>query len=146
VWLAAEAPRRGAEHALSLQWLKAYVMSVRTKDDALEAIDAMAKFEPPPPDLIRTSEQDEALGTMYLTAGRAAEALPYLRRAARSCGAFDSPIERTRASLHLGHALEETGNAASACAAYGEIASRWSSMGSVSARDAEELRRALHCP
>jgi serine/threonine-protein kinase len=83
---------------------------------------------------------------VYVLAGRAADALPYLRRGAATCLALDEPIEHTRAHYFLGQALEATGDTAGACTAYGVVVARWGSApSSVTLEKARARVRALGC-
>ena len=62
---------------------------------------------------------------MYLLTGRAAEAVPFLERAARTCHGVEFPFgielawDSVRAASDPGRALERTGQIAAACAASG---------------------------
>jgi serine/threonine-protein kinase len=90
---------------------------------------------------------DAFTGRAMLLVGQAADAARFLRVATASCHAFDHPFEHTRAHLWLGRALEATGDTAGACAAYGVVVQRWGKVKpkSVSADEARDRRRALHC-
>jgi serine/threonine-protein kinase len=70
-----------------------------------------------------------------------------LRAAAASCSALQAPIDHTRAQLDLGRALEQTGDAGGACAAYKIVIDRWGAAKprSVTADFARVRRRALAC-
>jgi tetratricopeptide (TPR) repeat protein len=87
-----------------------------------------------------------ALGTVLLRAGRAAEAVPFLERAAHRCDGFLAPVAQVRATAQLGRALEVTGDRAGACAAYQRVLDRWGATArSVTARDARLRATALGC-
>jgi hypothetical protein len=65
-----------------------------------------------------------------------------------ACSALQEPLEHTRASFHLGQALEATGDASGACAAYRVVRDRWGAARprSVTAERAKERMRVLACP
>ena len=85
-------------------------------------------------------------GHVALLDGRAAQALPVLERAAKSCEALGDPIRHTHALLFYAQALEATGAPEKACAPYAQILARWGSAPeSRTAGIARERRRALRC-
>ncbi len=105
-------------------WLHGYASAVETQKDADGALAVQAGYGPIPtftPHVLG----DAFVGTTFFLAGRTAEALPYLERAARSCVAVESPVEHTRVQLTLGQALAQVGRQAEACAAYGVVLARW---------------------
>jgi tetratricopeptide (TPR) repeat protein len=145
-WLKEWDEIEGPLHAQA--WELGYAMPATT---AAEAIEALAAAPEPMPRLYSNQfhrEGLEANGRALLLAGRSADALPQLRAAARACMALQAPIEATQASFHLGQALEQTGDPAGACAAYGLVLARWGSAHprSVTADQARVRARALACP
>jgi len=146
-WLARDAQRSQLVSSSALRWTAAYALAVATPDDAKEALRVLPNYLPIVDSLTRDVEVDGAIGFTYLVAGDVKEALPYLERGAHSCNAVHLPIEHTRANLHLGMALEQRGDVAGACAAYGVVLARWGEEHrSVSANAARAHRSALHCP
>jgi len=148
-WLAQERsrPRPAGRFGMGpgRQWINAYANAVLTKDDASDALAVLSDYLPLPPDRFRDTDDDEAIGRTYLLAGRNEEALPFLRRAARSCEAARYPFQHTWANLELGQALESTDSGA-ACAAYRVVFDRWATASrSESARVADARRKALSC-
>jgi serine/threonine-protein kinase len=124
----------------------AYADPALSADDAREALDALPDYLPLPSPLMRAPDLELPIGKVYRLAGRDAEALPYLTRAARSCVGREAPIEATWANLALGETLEKLGDRAGACAAFGVVVSRWKGAPtSVSARHAARESRALGC-
>jgi eukaryotic-like serine/threonine-protein kinase len=114
-------------------------------EEARSALDLLPRFLP----LSNVSFDVEAayVGRTYWLAGRTAEGLPLLREAAHDCNALLMPIEHTRAQLWFGQALEETGDKAGACEAYGTVLARWKDARprSVTADRAKERVKALGC-
>jgi tetratricopeptide (TPR) repeat protein len=130
----------------ALSWVLAYAEAVRTKEDALEALRAIPKEHPFETKIERDVESDDAHGFVRLTAGDPQAALPFLKRAASSCTAVHSPFWQTRANLHLGEALEATGDVNGACAAYKVVLTRWGNDArSVSAQEARAHFQSLQC-
>ncbi len=128
-------------------WLHGYARIVETAADAEQALAVQPAFGPIPL-FTPLTFGDAFVGKTYALAGRFAEALPYLRRATRSCRAVDHPFEHTEAHLLLGQAAAAVGEVDEACAAYAVVLSRWGSARprSVTAERARELSRALACP
>lgn len=148
-WLASEeskplAPGRFANGSGRL-WIWAYANAVVTPQDARDALAVLPRYLPLPPDRLRDAEDDESIGRTYLMAGRPEEALPYLRRASRSCKAVMYPFEHTWANLELGQILEST-DVPGACAAYRVVFDRWATAAaSRSAHVAYVRRKELGC-
>jgi len=148
-WLAAD------EHLVMLfghnrpaeRWINAYAFAAETPEDANEALAVLPRFEPLPTTFLRDALVDEAVGRVYLLAGRYAEAIPILRHGAETCTALQAPFFHTWAAFELGRALEATGARDEACGAYATVASRWKSAQprSLSGERAEERLRALGC-
>ena len=84
---------------------------------------------------------------MTWLAGDAAGAIPALRRGAAVCRAFDDPFGHVHAQLTLGLALEQSGDAAGACAVYERVSTRWGTAkpASVTADAARKRLSALRC-
>lgn len=144
-WLRAESRRSNAVFARAYQWMKAYAFAVVTPADAVEALSALDLFSPLPPSSALSADQNDGIGNVYLKAGMPREAIPYLQRATKACAAIDWPIEQTWASLHLGMALQATGDVPGACDAYASVLSRWGRMPSKSAAYAREQAAVLRC-
>ncbi len=86
------------------------------------------------------------LGELLRRAGRADDALTYLRAAANDCGPLADAFSAVRAHAWLGALLEERSDTAGACAEYGVVLSRWGgAKRSVTADRARERRKALKC-
>jgi serine/threonine-protein kinase len=107
------------------RWVVAFAMSANSKEEAAEALEALPRFLPLPDPVTRATEIDGAIGNVYRLAGRLDEAIPFLRRAARACLVFEFPVEHTWATLHLGEALEATGDRDGACEAFSVVLARW---------------------
>jgi serine/threonine-protein kinase len=105
----------------------------------------MPRFLPLPDVWARTADLDEPIGRVYLRAGRAQEALPFLNRAAHSCLALEFPIDRARATEELAEALEATRGTTAACAEYVRLNAAWSEARSRSVARANLRDRALAC-
>ena len=127
-------------------WVPGYAAPAETADEAREALAALAGYAPLPPARDLTMA-DAATGKVYALADRAAEALPYLRRGTVTCLALDEPVAHTRAHFMLGQALEASGDAAGACAAYAVVLARWGAATprSVTGEKARARARGLGC-
>ncbi|WP_394849938.1 protein kinase [Pendulispora brunnea] len=132
---------------LNSRWTEAYAHAAVTQADALAALRALPQ-NPPVWDVIRQEPEDElAAGKVYFLAGDTDTAVRYFRHGARRCQALRRPFEHTWLHLHLGMALERTGDTAGACAAYDVVLKRWGKEPrSVSAKTARARRASLHCP
>jgi tetratricopeptide (TPR) repeat protein len=120
-------------------WITQYAAGVETRAEAAEALAALARFGGVPPyALLPGMHVDAVVGRAYLLAGRAAEALPALTRAATSCYALRFPVDQMRAVRDLGVARAATGDRAGACAAFKRVVDRWgrATPRSVTAEDA----------
>jgi tetratricopeptide (TPR) repeat protein len=111
-------------------WTFAWAMPAVTAEDGADALAELTKN--PQLSLPRGGEVLEApndvdapAGHVYLLAGRPADALPYLRRAAANCFVLVEPFLHMRALLDLALALEQTGDATGACAQYAKVLERW---------------------
>ncbi len=128
-------------------WLHGYAAVAETAQDAARALAEQPKYGAPPR-FMPWTPGDAYVGTTYFLAGRVAEALPYLRRAAGACRALKHPIEQTRAELVLGQALAASGDRTGACAALAVVLARWghAKPRSVTAEQALAFARTLQCP
>jgi serine/threonine-protein kinase len=138
--------RAHASDARPISPLSSYASGVETAEEAREALALFPDIKLPRV----ISEKDSRLpmiGKLYILAGRASEALPVLERTVKSCYALMAPMVHTRATLHLGQALEASGDQRGACAAYANVLARWSNAkpASVTATKARERSRALRC-
>jgi serine/threonine-protein kinase len=130
-----------------MAWLMAYAFDIETREEAeeaLAALDALPAEMRPSPSRNRWEGSVE-IGHMYVLVGRPDDALPYLQRRAASCMAG---VERVMVSDVLGQALEQKGDVAGACAAYGVVIERFGKVKPRSRRAerARERSLALHCP
>lgn len=127
-------------------WIYGYATETDTSDDAREALDALAPYAPIPefaPSLHATAD----VGHVFLLGGRLDDAVRWLRSSAQDCDAWENPFEWVKASLWLGEALEQKGDVAGACAAYGRVVERWRPFGKESSSAALAGKRiaALGC-
>jgi len=110
-------------------WLQGYAAPAQTREEAEQALAAMKDYMPLPtlviPSVIGWTAP--SVGKVYALAGHPEEALPQLRLATSSCRTLGEPGEVTRARLHLGEALEASGDAPGACGAYQEVVRVWGS-------------------
>jgi serine/threonine-protein kinase len=146
-WFAAWDERRPQSNYLPFLWLNGYASVTETADDAARALAVHPRFGTVPR-FSQWAPADAYIGATYVLAGRVPEALPFLRRATRSCTAIESPFEHTRAHLFLGHALAAAGERDQACAAYGVVLHRWGKARprSITADEARSSARKLGCP
>lgn len=127
-------------------WILGDAWPARTPERAREALRALSGYASLPY-AVDVSGLDAAIGKAHLLGGRAADALPYLDRAAASCSALFEPVTHTVATYHAGLAREATGHREGACAAFRAVLRRFPDRGrSVTARAADERAKALKCP
>jgi serine/threonine protein kinase len=126
--------------------LSSYAYGVETPEEAREAL-ALFPNVAPPRVLMEKDYGMAMLGKLYVLAGRAGDAVPYLQRTVKSCFALLAPFVHTRANYYLGQALEATGDTAGACSAYGNVLTRWGDAKpeSVTASKARGRSRELRC-
>jgi len=126
-------------------WLAAWARPATTPEAAAAALAAAPAADLP--SLVQGVADHAVLGTLLLRAGRAAEAVRFLERAALGCDGFLAPTAHVRAAVRLGQARELTGDRAGACAAYQGVLDRWGAGASPSAtaRDARLRATALGC-
>jgi serine/threonine-protein kinase len=105
-------------------WLHGYARVAETQADAEQALSELPRFGPVPV-FTPLTFGDAFVGKTYALARRYDEAIPYLKRAARSCVAVSLPFQHTEANFYLGQALAATGMRDEACDAYGVVLSRW---------------------
>ncbi len=136
----------GAHAYAGLVWPYAYAEPALTEDEARAALSALPKFEPLA-FAMRDDVPEAHAGHAFLLAGRAEQALPYLRRAVAHCGTWYFPAKQMRAAFELGQALEQSEHRPEACAAYGKVLERWGRARprSVTADAARARARALGC-
>jgi hypothetical protein len=147
-WLARNAAPRGPTGwvAATMVWPYAFVTPARTPDDAREALAARDRYAPIVAAAAREPTVDGEVGRVLLLAGRAGDALPYLRRAAASCGGLVDPVPYVQSVLALAVAAEGAGDAPRACAELSRVLAWWgTSRASVSARDARARYARLGC-
>jgi tetratricopeptide (TPR) repeat protein len=141
-WLARISPRSPYR-----AWMDAFAIPAASPADARIALDGSRSVAPERGALEARPEWEEALGRVDLMAGRPAEAVAHLARAANACTVLNEPFGQTRASLELGLAYEDLGRKEEACSAYQRVLQRWGgARGSVTARSARQRRRVLECP
>jgi serine/threonine-protein kinase len=128
-WIAAWRERQPDPFFGPFLWLGAYAAAPPDEGEAARAaLLALPTGGFPPYYQDAGNEVDEGIGRIELAAGHASNALRYLRRAATGCRVRPTswlPVPFVRASLHLGRALEATGDRAGACAAYEGVVARW---------------------
>ena len=127
-------------------WIYGYALPVESPAEADVALKGLPKYAPLPP-FTPTSLAPAFVGKTLLLAGKTDEAIASLTKATSSCIALYQPIAHTRASLHLGMALEAKGDKSGACAAYRRVVDRWKSAKprSVTAEQAKKRQAALGC-
>jgi eukaryotic-like serine/threonine-protein kinase len=127
-------------------WLHGWADVTTDAATARSALEAAARYPKVAP-FHPVTLADAEVGRVYLLAGRAVDALPWLRRATANCGAFDHPIRHTRAFLLLGDALAASGDRRGACRAWRRVVERWGAArpASISARQATARLRSGGC-
>jgi tetratricopeptide (TPR) repeat protein len=144
-WIASQRTVRGSMKGVAP--LASYAYGAQTPEEAREGLRLFADINAPTVTSAKDPWMAGALGRLYLLAGQAQQALPFLRRVFNDCRALRWPLDHLRAVLVLGQALEATGDAAGACAAYAQVVQRWgdASPPSLSAARARDRSRALRC-
>jgi serine/threonine-protein kinase len=122
-WIASWRARTSREY-LPFLWVHAYATYAATPEDAAEAVRARDSFGPVPPYRPKTATNAD-VGRTLLLAGDVDAALPYLKKATRSCLPLDQPFPFVRSQLWLGEALAKKGDTAGACAAWSSVVARW---------------------
>jgi tetratricopeptide (TPR) repeat protein len=121
-------------------WWAAHASPAETREDGDAALAVL-------PEGARVGRRAEGmLGKVYLLADRAPEARPLLERAT-ACFPLESPVTSGQLLFTYGLALERTGAAAAACAAYARLLGRWGNARprSMTVERARERSRALEC-
>jgi tetratricopeptide (TPR) repeat protein len=143
-WL--EDERRNVAQS-GLTWTYAFAAPAETKVEAEEALAALPGYEPLSSFTYYVGIPDAEIGRTYLLAGQAAAAVRHLTKAVATCSAFRYPFAHTQAALHLGEALESSGDVTGACGAYAKVIARWGQAKprSISAERARSRSKALAC-
>jgi hypothetical protein len=121
-------------------WIYGYAIEADTPEDAAEALDALPAYTPVP-EFVPSLHASADIGHVFLLGGRLDDAVRWLRLSAHDCDAWENPFAWVKASLWLGQALEQKGDAAGACAAYGDVVKRWASFGNQSTSAALARKR-----
>ena len=126
-------------------WVHLFAAQAETRDEARDAMDALARFHNPP--FTPETVAHEAIGRARLLAGDVDGALPELERATRVCNPLDDPYAYVRARFFLGEARRAKGNAEGACEAYAGVVDAWGKAvpRSVTADRARAHLRELRC-
>jgi serine/threonine protein kinase/tetratricopeptide (TPR) repeat protein len=130
-------------------WLQGYAEPTQTREEAELALSVVNEYSPLPTIVIpgAIGWTAPSVGKVYALAGHPDQALAQLKLAASSCRTLGEPGEITRARFYLGEALEATGDAAGACAAYEQVLGAWGSeKRSVTANAARAHAASLACP
>lgn len=108
-----------------IAWMQAYVIPANTEEEAQEALNIRPELKALEYYRKQPTPLHNALGKVYLLAGRAGEAIPHLSAVARDCRLLYDPIANTLAHARLGKAQEIEGQHAEACNSYGVVLQRW---------------------
>jgi serine/threonine-protein kinase len=144
-WLEAWGKRTSAEYRPYL-WIQAFATYADAPEEATSAIVLLPSYGPIPAYRPKTATNAD-IGHTMLLAGDAAGAVPYLRKATRSCTPLDFPIPYVRSRLWLGDALAKTGDTKGACDALAWVVAHWGDAKprSVTATAARAKIRELRC-
>ena len=139
-----------AGRSRNFAWVAYFAFPATDAGDAEEALAVLPEYEPLPsssPSWPRPIPFDEATGRVYLLAGRPAEAIPYLDRAAHVCSRMEDPVTWLRANLELARARQAIGDIRGACDAYRVPMTRWGALDgrAITVHAAVEEARALGC-
>jgi serine/threonine-protein kinase len=140
--VAARLPPRLANNV----WFDFYAQTAVTAADARDALEALPRYSPLPT-FESAVDHERMMGQVLLLAGRVDDAVPHLRRAARSCYGCEYTLSHQTAARMLGEALEQKGDRAGACEAYAEVLAHWGRARprSVTADEARAHARAIGC-
>jgi tetratricopeptide (TPR) repeat protein len=129
-------------------WIQAYATDASSPDEAIEAMRALGDLGGAIPLYRPQTATNFDIGRTLLLAGEVDRALPFLRKATRSCLPLDFPFPFVRAQLWLGEALARSGDTAGACDALRTVTARWGNARprSVTATAARARARDLGCP
>jgi serine/threonine protein kinase len=138
---------RTAKAYLGYLWVHAYAAYAASPEDATIAMRALGELGPIPPFRPKTATNAD-IGRTLMLAGDVEGAIPYLRKATRSCLPIDYPFPFVRAQLWLGEALAQHGDVEGACSALHEVIARWGDARprSATATAARAKARELRCP
>jgi serine/threonine-protein kinase len=114
----------GTPTPVGMQWVAAFASATGERNDALQALAVLSHYLPLPDAFNRTADIDEPIGRTFLLAGRAAEAVPFLERAAHSCYRLLFGVDILWATLELGEAFEAMGSREQACEQYRAVLAR----------------------
>jgi hypothetical protein len=146
-WVSSRGPKLANRYgAFTFVWIPAYAFPVRTRGEAEDAIARMSEYLPMTDPINRSGFRDEAIGRVYLTAERPADALPFLERATRSCSAVLGVFSYARALYELGAARAALGRTREACEPLRRLAQMWGhDERSVTGAKAKRLMSTLGC-
>jgi hypothetical protein len=127
-------------------WLEGFAGPAETPGEAAQALAALPQYEPLAELVIGGGWSAPQRAKVYVLADRAVEALPDLKLTTDSCRMLQDPLDVVRARFWLGEALEKTGDAGGACAAYRKVVEIWGhERRSVTAAAAAARAKALRC-
>lgn len=109
----------------NLVWFQAYVFPAESKEDAEEALTRLPVLKSLQYYRKRPTSLWNALGNVFLLAGRHREALPHLSAASKDCRLLYQPIEHTLTHYRLAKTLDALGDTAGACTSYRIVVDRW---------------------
>jgi eukaryotic-like serine/threonine-protein kinase len=129
-------------------WVQAYATYAVTPNEAADAMRALDTLGGAIPPYSPETATNFDIGRTLFLAGQVDRAIPYLRKAARSCLPLDFPFPFVRAQLRLGEALARAGDTAGACEAFRSVTTRWGNARprSLTAIAARAHARDLSCP
>ena len=149
-WLDAERRRivGTGRHDIGMLWVVGFALMSLTREDALDALDALPAYEPLYEAVNLGPNNVVGVGETYRLAGKLGVAEERLRLAAQSCEVIDYPIQTSWARLHLAETLEERGDLVEACSQYALLLGRWPKARprSISADRARARASRLQCP
>ena len=127
-------------------WVHAYAQYAETPEDGADALAALPTYGEIPPFRPETAT-NAGIGRTFLLAGDVDRAIPYLRKATRSCFPLDYPFPFVQSQRWLGEALARKGDHEGACSAFGALLARWgAAKRSVTATAVRERMKELKCP
>ncbi len=112
-------------YSRSVEWVVGHAAGARTRALAVEALEAMPRYEPIPPPGVRGTEVDLVTAAVYRFSGRPRESLPYIEAADKSCFRLENPIAWMMTQRAMGDTLAALGDVLGARAAYQQVIDTW---------------------
>ena len=117
--------RRTDAYSKSIAWVVGYAAGARSKEDGVEAMRELPRYQPLPPPGARGTDIDLVIGVVYALADQPALALPRVETVAKSCYRLENPFAWVYGMHWKGQVLEALGKKAEAAEAFGAVTKTW---------------------